>query len=259
MVRASLRLGISLAVAASASGCLTPQSDAEARLVSAAATATTTAGLTADLYLVVSSAWETTPTMFDTQITCTIPSGSGTVSSTCAGTIPEGQLHFSKLKFTVGTTNPSICKQLIFRPYYFIASTAGAYTPEGSTSAVDCSVGAPDDVGCYGGNAKEIVPSFPTYTGRYFLTAEGLETSYTISSANEVFGTTNRYTCNNKVDQTAAVAGYVANSMANYVVECRDQYYTLTKRITLTLGDADLEAGETPGAANDDYDDWLAP
>jgi len=261
MVRTFVRLTPAALLAISLSGCLTPQSDALTGLISSSASSSTTSsGTTGNLYLKVSTAWETTPTIFETQITCRIPEGSATTSATCSGTVPEGQLHYSKIRFTVGTTNSSTCRILIFKPYYYVASNAAGFVPPwDTTTTVDCSVGAPDDAACYDGVAKEIVTSFPTYTGMYFLTAEGAEQSYDASSANEIHHPSNRYTCNNKVDPTAAVANYVANSMQNYVVECRDDHYNLQKQITLTFGDADLESGETPGAGTDDFNDWLAP
>lgn len=242
------------------SGCLAPQSVATTNLIAAASSASATAAsMSGDLYLKVSTAWEETPDTWVDKVTCQIPLGSATVLSTCSGTVPEGQLHFSKIKFTVGTTNPTACKIVIFRPYYYMLSTGAAYTPPWGDTAIDCSTDPTAD--CYDGVALDIVPSFPDFTALYYLTTNALENQYEATSSNlKLRNATNRWTCNNKVDQTAGVANYVASSMQNYVLECRDEYYTLQKRITLTFGDADLEAGEFPGnGAIDDFDDWLAP
>ncbi|MBS1961054.1 MAG: hypothetical protein JST04_02475 [Bdellovibrionales bacterium] len=262
MVRKVLKIGLFGALTVFGTGCLAPQSDGVAGLIAATASSTTTSTVTTgsgDLYLIVSSAWETTPDSYVTQISCSVPSGSATGTAvTCSGKIPEGQLYFSNLKFTVGTTSSNTCHTIVFRPYYYVASTAAAYTPPGSTSAVDCSV-LPLDGSCYNGAAKEIVPSFPDYSGVYFLTSTGNEADYTISSGNTLQQGTNRYTCNNKVDKTAAVAGYVANTMQDYVLECRDEYYELQRKITLTIGDYDTGPAEDPGGASDHFDDWLAP
>lgn len=263
MVRQCVKIGLFGMLATFGTGCLAPQSDGVAGLIAATATSTTsttssTTG-TGNLYLIVSSAWETTPTDYTTQISCSVPTGSAVGTAvTCTGKIPEGQLYFSNLKFTVGTTTPSTCHTIIFRPYYYLASQAAGYIPPGSSSAVDCSA-SPIDSSCYNGVAKEIVPSFPDATGIYFLTSTGNESDYDASSGNSLEMGTNRYTCNNKVDKTAAVAGYVANTMQDYVAECRDEYFELQSKITLTIGDYDTGPAEDPGGATDHFDDWLAP
>ena len=193
MVGSRIQILLAWSMPLFASGCLAPQSDALTGLIaSSSGSTTTTASLSGDLYLPVSTAWETTPTLFDTQITCKIDSGSPLVSTTCSGTIPEGQLHFSKIRFTVGTSNPDVCKMLIFYPYYYLASRSAAYAPPwDSTASLDCSdtstaAGGPSDSGCYDGVGTEILSSgFPDTIGMYFLTADGLEKDYDASSANE--------------------------------------------------------------------------
>jgi hypothetical protein len=266
MVGKWFEFGFACALATSVSGCLAPQSDALTGLISSNSAVTTTSSASGDLYVKVSTSWETTPTLIDPQFTCSIPSGSATVSTTCTGKIPEGQLHYSTLHFTVGTSNPSTCAILIFRPYYYLGSTAALFNPpwDSTITGAVCNTvtgpnGGPADANCYDGVAKQIVASFPTYTGMYFLTANGGEKTYDADSANLKHAPTNRWTCNNKVDKTAAVAGYVANTMQDYVIECRDTHNDLTKQITLTLGDEDTVTGEAPGAGVDDFNDWLAP
>ncbi len=267
MVGTRIQFVLACALATSVSGCLAPQSDALTGLIPSNSVATTTTSSTSgDLYVKVFTTWESTPTLNDIQFTCKIDSGSPTIISTCTGKIPEAQLHYSSLHFTVGTSNPSICSILTFKPYYYLGSTAGLFDPpwDSSITGAVCDTvtgpnGGPTDANCYDGAAKQIVASFPTYTGMYFLSANGAETTYSIDSANSKHAPTNRWTCNNKVDKTAAVAGYIANTMQDYVFECRDTHNELQKRITLTLGDEDTVTGENPGAGTDDFNDWLAP
>jgi hypothetical protein len=260
-----------LATSVFASGCLTPQSDAVTGLIAAGAGATVTpaptptSGVTGDIYLKVETAWETTPDVFQTQSICKIAQGSAAPSLACPQVdIPEGQLHYSKLKITVGSTNSAVCKIIVFHPYYYLGSTAAIYTPPWAPSGpIDCSDhagpgGGPSLADCYDGVAKQMVTSFPTYTGMYFLTSLGNEVSYTADSANTKLISTNRWTCNNNPAPAAPIADYVANSTKNYTVECRDEYYTLLKQLTLVINDVDVGANN-PGGPQDDFNDWGAP
>jgi hypothetical protein len=266
-----------LALLISCSGTLKTDgaTGASAGAAAASTSSTTTPGLSGGLYFRVSTSWEGNDTDLTVWKSCDL---SGTVTgapltSTCSVLIPEGQLHFSKLHFIVGTTNPQTCKRLSFFPYYYKLSNGAAYTPPWytDTTTVDCSgVTVPMPVDCYDGAAPQILSTdfnpVGGYTGRYFMTAAETEHTYTIVSANSLLKPNNRYSSNNKTDPTAAVANYIANSMVNYTAVCYDEWDRQMYRMTIYVSDNDIDGDENVAACTpatsptgcDDWDDWDA-
>lgn len=148
--------------------------------------------------------------------------GSGSAQIICTPTvggdfsIPEGELYLSTLVFTAGTNDSSQCSQVIFRPYYYLASVTsyvsgdavkvGFTTPWLTaipTTPIDCTAGKAV-AGCFNGPAVSIVPNFPSNNAVFFLTeSQALEAEFSVKSAYDFGQTSNRFTMNNKADWTA--------------------------------------------------------
>lgn len=257
---------------AATSGCLTPMSDALTSSIAATSSVSTTASASGDAYLKVETAWEGDPDTFETHGTCTLATSSALRTETCTIRIPEGQLRFSKVKFTYGTANASLCQRVVFTPSYYIASDSDPafldYWSE-SPSAVDCTDldgnGRPTEAGCYWGAGPRLIDDFPNYTSHYITTAEGLESSDTLDSENESdesIAGTNLGVCN-KYDTPAVpiTSGlqsyYVANSLTPYKVTCLDKYEQTLGTVNVYIADDDLSTGQDPGVpASDQYYDW---
>ncbi len=254
-----------LALGATAmSGCLAPGADVG--VTSSTVTTPETnapienASIDADLYFKLERKWEDQDEYEEETLVCTVPKDSAATDSTCSVTIPEARMFFSDFRFTWGSTNSSVCKVMIFRPYYFLGSnTSAAFVPYWSTdqsSPLDCTV-SPTPADCYMGSARYVVPSFPSNTSLYVLSAQQQEGSEEINSAIQNGLISNRLMSNNYATPAAAIANeYVANSMQPYQVECRDEWYTLRHRITITISDEDEDGGEDPGGPEDHFSDW---
>ncbi len=147
--------------------------------------------------------------------------------STCTINIPEAQLFFSKLKFTFDVESETTCAQVSFYPFYYLSSKSAGYTPPGATAAIDCSgTNWQTNAGCWNGAVKDVVPTFPSQSGRYFLPgASG--TSYSgfpdVLSSNEKFTSlvsNNRYTVNSIPN--AARAAYPATGVGPFLATAGD-------------------------------------
>ncbi|MBC7386493.1 MAG: hypothetical protein H7301_10090 [Cryobacterium sp.] len=256
------------------SGCLQPAVDSKyTGLVGDGGTPTapiTTPGLSGDVYLAVDSAWEMTDSNFMRQGECHVATGAAPTTN-CTIRIPEGQLHFSKLKFTFGTTNPLLCQRVLFEPAYYVASKSATFKNNwtATPTAIDCSIlnpvtGEPTNAGCYYGAATVIYSDFPTTVGNYFSTTFGLESSKTLDSANSKrIGSKNILACN-KIDNPAidifdasANRIYVGGSMRSYTATCLDEWEQTQAKVNVYIADNDLSQSEDPGVpANDQYYDW---
>lgn len=219
----------------------------------------TTNSIAAALYLKVESAWDFNENPYKEQVLCTIPMNSAPVSTTCNVKIPEGELYFSKLKFTYGTGDGSQCKIYIFQPFYYRGTTTdNSYLPpwlmKPPASGFTCVADPTPD--CWHGPAT-LVPDFPDYAAWIYTTADGFEGKQTVRSAYSSGYVNNRWTANNKTNKAAGIAGeYVANSMVDWAVECRDEWYELIYKLTLTISDEDLNGSEDPGGPGDHFADW---
>lgn len=179
--------------------------------------------------------------------TCDVTSASGTASD-CTATIPEGQLYFSNLKFTVTTPIGHQCSRISFHPYWAVRSVNAAFDEPETSTAVDCSGGFSSRPAlCYEGAARDLVPNFPVNGGVYYVPGAGSSTQeYTFTkSANQRridlagvdFG--NLWTSNNllEADRGAAIDSgvkqYAGGDRYNdYTFSCRDVWdeplYSLT-------------------------------
>lgn len=228
-------------------------------------TATGSSALYIEVYTRPESTPEGTKTLVDgcyISDTATVPT-----SDTCTINIPELTMHYSDIIFKVGTNSTSQCDMVSFRPYYYLRSTNAAFVPVAGrpTETKDCSISGSEKF-CYGGAAPEIVPSFGSYTGVYFLTNASIETEYTLPSANTRYGTSaaDSLTTNADIANTlpsgSRGAPFVGSGVTydgggiyyDYRVFCYDKWAGTRFSITLTLGDHDTEG--TPSSVDQFYD-----
>lgn len=246
--------GLALVVAVSSialSACKEADELVDATNVTTPSSTPTPASQDYPLFLKVETTWETDednslgPT---THANCTVPDGSAAGTTVaCTANIPEGQLYYSNIKFTMGTNSPVTCSRLVFQPYYYKASVSATFRPFWSPDAdIDCS-GATAEAGatCYNGVATEIVPEFPKFRAVYFMTEVQAESSFTAKSGNKQSAGSNRWTSNNLLlaDRGANIAipfdGYRANTFVDYSVICRDKWEEPIWEIDLTINDVD--------------------
>lgn len=202
---------------------------------------------------------------------CYIPKGttaSGTGSTIeCKIQIPELQLYYSDLTFTIGSANPETCRNVTFIPYYYVRSTSAVFKP-GATE-YDCSkaLSPTSDTPkqCFGGSAVALAPGFPLNSGVYILPAYESKASYVLKSANSLRQSTtdmayndNTASCNNlaSASRGTAIPSYYAGGGAyrDYSVTCYDEWYKLLYRINLTISDEDTPATTSTPAADEVYD-----
>jgi hypothetical protein len=263
---------LTLSLALVLAGCVSEEdkgANASGSSSSGGSSGTTTGG---GLYLKVESAYDMTPDDKTVQANCSIPldSAAGT-TDTCTVTMPEADLYFGRLTFTYGTGDPDQCAVVNFKPYYYQGSSAANfdaiykldYDP---ASPTDCSA-SPISSDCFNGVAVQIVPDFPSKRYLYIETSAALESTVEAPSANELDLSSNAYSSNNmsaanrtsdQWDPTSIVGGttgsdnktYLANTLQDYTVECRDVKYELIYQITLTVN-------STPGSTISipDWDD----
>ncbi|WP_413292159.1 hypothetical protein ACLSU7_12200 [Bdellovibrio sp. HCB185ZH] len=227
------------------------------------------------LFLNVATRWETTPKDApQSHKTCAINTLAplGDVLE-CTATIPEGQLYYSDVIFSIGTKVAALCPLVSIQFYHYIRSNSATYTPPGSDTSIDCSTKALRSTNkkCWGGAAPQVIDEFPKNTGRYHLTAAGLSTSYTLKSSNSirwdnVNGGSNLQSTNNLpsalrnapiagkywVDTTSA-ATILETKMSDYWVTCEDLWAHPLYYIHLSLVDEDTKGQD---AVLDEVDDW---
>ncbi len=267
MVRSRKSVGSILGIAFAAStlaGCLSPGQEAFIQTAAPADTSSpiaTPASIDADLYFKMERAWEEEDdSLLEPLLTCQVPKGAADdLNATCSVTMPEGTAFFSKYRFTWGSTNKDKCKFMLFRPYYFRGSVGAAFDPywaQDRTSTVDCSI-LPVDAGCFMGPARYVVEGFPQNTHLYIISAQTEEATVDLDSGSKLNLVSNRFIANGYSTPAVAIPGeYVGNSMQPYQVECRDEFYTLRHRITITVNDQDEDPGEDPGGPEDHFSDW---
>ena len=131
--------------------------------------------------------------------------------------IPEGDLYYSHLYFTVGSNDPITCAKVVFKPYYYLGSVSpivvgppvsgGFFAPWLLFPALtrnDCTspYSAPypnTPSACFNGPAVSLVPGFNPFTlGVQFHTNTQLESVFDLNSAYDSGQNSNRYTVNLK-------------------------------------------------------------
>lgn len=202
-----------------------------------------------------------TTSSYETAGSCIVPSTDAVGTSlACDISVPELKLHYSDVKFVVGTTQPTTCSVVFFDPYYYLRSTAASFSDDNSSAAIDCSGTTTQPVArCYGGAAPAIYgSSFPNIGGSYFLTSNSLEESFTGKSANslgiaDTTGDTslagNIAYVNNRVDRTTVVSSPVHfagnNLFYDYRVTCANDYGAAKYSIVLTISDNNGDDGDS--------------
>jgi hypothetical protein len=182
---------------------------------------------------------------------------------TCRISIPEGELHYSKTTFVVGTNNTTLCPRIEFAPYYRLMSTAD-FIPYGQTSQQSCSQ-FPIPAGCYDGAAVEIVPEFPKNTRIWYPTDLTPKQTFIANSSWAARSYGNTHICNNLPVASRAtytnpagipqIFDVAAGEYQDYYVACYDPYQGTLFSITMTIEDLDTNATPTnPGF--DEFYDW---
>jgi hypothetical protein len=210
-----------------------------------------------------------------TEIDCVTTPGTpslatGGTASTCNPIIPEGRLYFSNLTWTinVGTQDQSpACEIVTFQPYYYQASNAAGFLPSWETAAIDCST-TPTAIGCFSGAAVSVVPNFPLLRALWFAVSTGSTQTYTATSANFNFRTSNRWTVNDLALASYGTAhtfkngrdAYLANTFVNYQFNCNDRFMQPVYTVNMTIFDEDI-VGVYPNVnqnnpAINQYPDW---
>lgn len=212
------------------------------------------------LYLQISTKWEA-GTEVTTHGTCQIRSNSPLNSEIdCDISVPEGQLYYSAVNFTVGTKLAALCTTLNFYPYYYrIDASDTDYFPPGEKEPAKCSTEIGSNKKCWGGAAPHLVPDFPSSDGVYFMPPNGPQKTFTLESGNSLrwtAGRNNYSTVNNMLlgsRGTARPGRYTANSMSDYVITCEDLWAHPIYTINLNLTDEDTE---TTQGVQDEVRDW---
>jgi len=232
------------------------------------------------LYVLVGTMYANS-TVEDLQGSCYFSSTDSQTSTakSCSIQIPENQLYYSDLVFTVGTTETSVCATVTFTPYRFQRSNSATFEVDDVATTVDCSA-SPLDVKCLGG-AITILTDLSydpnVYTGIYFVPTESTYSAqYTLKSSNTMRQTDTDYSyknnsnaTNNLVTRTASLSSlyngggsaasvdYLANTMTDYTVECEDKWGNTLYKIEMIIGDDDSTTG-TIDDATDSFWDWGA-
>ncbi|QDK47240.1 hypothetical protein DOM22_19755 [Bdellovibrio sp. ZAP7] len=175
----------------------------------------------------------------------------------CNISIPEGQLYYSDVIITLGSKAAEFCSIVSFSSYYYRRSKVDDYVPPGSTEKIKCAsdADAKANIGCWGGAGPLIYSDFPKTGGQYFTLASGLSTSITIPAANARRYGSNRATTNTLVDRTVDNADYVADTMSDYYITCRDIWAQPIYQFKLTIKDEDTQGTENMPARNQ-IPDW---
>jgi hypothetical protein len=195
-----------------------------------------------------------------TQGTCT----TDTTSDSCTITAPEGELFYSKTKFTVETNGD--CAVIRFRPFYYKMSDNAAFTDITAT-ALDCSnpINSLNPAGCFYGPATTLT-GFPAVTGTFTDTGntKTLDFEYDSPSNQDIAATActmgNRWIANSASagqkatgNDTTDCNGYVINvgsgDYVDYKAECVDKFSDAVADITIILNDSD-------GGTND-HETWV--
>lgn len=239
------------------------EEDKIASLTSSGSTVTTAPPNLANkgLYMMLQSAYEQSAEVKTVIGTCSINFGAVAGSTqNCTFDIPEGQLYYSQLTFSAGTSDSTQCAFVTFDPYYYRGGTSAAYIPQwdllalAAGTTVACN--ATPSASCYNGPAVHIVGDFPNRRGMITATSSGMDVEYdVVPSAWELNQLDNRFTASNVLVPGANVGAagapdqeYVANSLQNYRFECLNEYYETIYGINVTIN-------SVPGPINH-FPDW---
>lgn len=180
----------------------------------------------------------------------------------------EAVLHYSRLKFEIEKTGESNdCEVIFFAPYTYKKSSASAYKATLFGEELNCSgvepgpPPVPKEIPkeCYGGPAKDIVPGFPLF-GSIFTTQNKLEAlgKFTNEENTKDPRIDNRYYVNNMLEvdrDTGQPMYYVANTMSDYSVYCRDAFGNKLVDVQININDFD---GASPNPDVDQYCTWTS-
>lgn len=222
------------------------------------------------LYFTLGSQWESdaADAKFKDWGSCAVNSTSSN-NIDCTVSIPEARLFFSKIKFNIGTENPTICPIITFAPYYYQRSSSATYLPpHKDATEVDCSGingAAPTDKYCYGGAAPTLVTDFPTNTGNYFLASVSPSKSYTLDSGNKTryYGTypVNYLVTNDLSSNGRTLSGdplirteRMPNTFQDYQATCSNYWGEVLYSISITVKDENMDGSD--GTTHDEYPDW---
>lgn len=194
------------------------------------------------------------------------PDDLATNNVSCTVKIPEGDLHYSNTKLTVGSSLASMCPRVVFRPYVrrIGDATDTTFTPPGADADVDCT--DPEESKCWAGAALDINEDFPKHWGWWFPTQAIASNVYTVKSAwekDDRMG--NTHVANNLTLRTADVVengityyDYEAATgveFYDYQVFCQDSYERTLFSITMIIADDDTPTLD-PDVVNDEWYDW---
>lgn len=196
--------------------------------------------------------------------TCAITPTDVVTQKTCNINIPELDLYYSDLEFTVSTNNASTCALIAFQPYYYVRSTSNAFSKDGETGDTDCQA-LPTDLYCFGGAAKTMVEGFPLNRANYFLPIVTLKDAYVLKSTNtlresdqERSMSNNTGVANNLTNRASNISNtnvrYVGNSLVDYSATCYDPWYKTNYKLTLILGDDDTIDTASNSSIDEVYD-----
>ncbi|MGZ3770408.1 MAG: hypothetical protein ACXVCP_16165 [Bdellovibrio sp.] len=234
---------------------------------STASTDVTGVDPTSILYIKLSSRWESAKDTdpFENWGNCSITPTSSGPSLTCQLSIPEQQMFYSSIKFTVGTFKASECPVISFRPYYYKRSEVNGYVPPGSSTALDCSKTTGIDKQCYGGAGPTLITDFPDSKGQYFFPDVNANSDFILKSENSLRIYSNalvNYLITNDLSAAGrSTAGdpttkteRVADSFKDYTVSCNNYWGETLYKITLIVSDENSKGAL--GGSQDDYPDW---
>ncbi len=205
--------------------------------------------------------------------TCTIASGTlptdAAANATCNIQIPELQMYYSDIEFTISTNSETTCSYISFVPFQFRRSNSATFRNDSDETDVDCSGGNPTDKYCYGGAAKFLLglkDQYPKSEGLYFIPGANLRTTYTLPSSDtnraddphisvrkNNTNVANSFGVSPAATIAAGEVNYLGGSLTNYTFSCSDRWGETQYSWTLILGDDD-----TPGTAVsiDNFYDW---
>lgn len=218
-------------------------------------------GDTTALYLNISTKWETGSTVQSFK-TCSLSSLTAPdATMTCNVSIPEGQMYYSSIIFTVGSNNSALCPIVTFTPYRYRRSVVDGYIPPGADTGVDCTDSKIKQ--CWGGAAPTMIESFPKDFGKYFMTSVATAATFTLPSESATRWyqghSVNYLAANNLTNKNVDIpnADYDKNNQSyfsDYYVTCRDLWAHDLYTIRLVLSDEDTKTGEL---VEDEVEDWL--
>jgi hypothetical protein len=213
-------------------------------------------------------------------VRCTLPAGTlpGTLAAnaTCTVQIPELDLYYSDLEFSVATNNVNTCAQIVFTPFQYRRSNSATFPIDGDGTTVDCSGTRPTEKYCYGGAAKNLellADTYPENRSLYFLTANNLSKTFNLATSDtnrqtdkhlsqlENINVANNFTgsrITNVEDGVGGIVDYFAGTngtFQDYRFACLNSFGETLYSWTLIIGDDDL-LSTTSNVTFDTFYDW---